>query len=106
MKEIRLKLVNEKGQTDTFTEDRIPMQKLIDCLELQDAFEKNEIETNVDGVMKKIEFVASCFRDERVTAKAILKGLDAREFEDEIENIINVVLGVDEETKKSQTEKP
>lgn len=106
MKELRIDLKNENGETDTFIENEIPMQKLIDCLKLQDQFMQKTIKTNVDGVMKKIEFVASCFKDSRVTAKAILKGLDARQFEEVIEGIIAQVLGQDPESKKSQTEKP
>lgn len=106
MKEIRLELKNEEGQTDTFIQKDIPMQKLVDAVELQDQFEQRKITSNVEGVKKKIEFVASCFKDDRVTAEAILKGLDAREFENVIEGIINIVMGIDPESKKSETEKP
>lgn len=100
MKEIRLELKNEKGQTDTFIQKDIPMQKLIDAVEMQDDFEQQKIKTNVEGVLRKIEFVADCFEDERVTAEALLKGLDARQFEKVIEGIINIVMGVDPESKK------
>lgn len=106
MKEIRLELKNEKGQTDTFIQKNIPMQKLIEAVELQDDFEQRKIKTNVDGVLRKIDFVASCFEDERVTTEAILKGLDARQFEEVIEGVINIVMGIDTESKKSETEKP
>lgn len=105
MKELRINLMDEKGQKNTFVEENVPMQKLIDCLALQDSFEKKKIKSNVEGATRKIEFVASCFKDERVTPEAILKGLDARKFEEVIEGIINQVLGIDPESKKSETEK-
>lgn len=106
MKEIRLELTNDKGQKDTFIQDRIPMQKLLDAVALQDDFEQKRIKSNVEGVQRKIEFVSGCFDDDRVTAEAILKGLDARMFETKINGIINVVMGIDPESKKSETEKP
>lgn len=106
MKEIRLELKNEKGQTDTFIQKNIPMQKLIEAVELQDDFEQRKIKTNVEGVLRKIGFVAGCFEDERVTTEAILQGLDARQFEEVIEGVINIVMGIDTESKKSETEKP
>lgn len=106
MKEIRLELKNEKGQTDTFIQKNIPMQKLIEAVELQDDFEQRKIKTNVEGVLRKIDFVAGCFEDKRVTTEAILKGLDARQFEEVIEGVINIVMGIDAESKKSETEKP
>lgn len=106
MKDLRIDLKNSKGETNTFIETDVPMQKLIDCLTLQDEFENKKIKTNVEGVTKKIEFVASCFKDKRVSAEAIIKGLDARQFEEVIEGIISQVLGQDPEAKKSETEKP
>lgn len=105
MKPIRLDLKNKNGEIDTFVEDTVPMQKLIDALKLQDEFENEKIKTNVDGAMKKIEFVASCFQNSKVTSKRILEGLDAREFEEKIDGIIHTVMGIDEESKKSETEK-
>lgn len=106
MKEIRLELKNDQGQTDTFIQKDIPMQKLVDAVDLQDQFEQGKISSNVEGITKRIELVASFFTDDRVTPEAILKGTDAREFKEVIENTINIVMGIDPETKKSETEKP
>lgn len=98
--EIRIDLVNDKGQKKTYTQTLIPLQKLLDGLDLQEKFEKEEIKSQTEGVKKKVEFVAGCFDDEDVTVDSILKGLDVRQFEEKIDGIINIVMGIDPETKK------
>lgn len=105
-KEIRIDLINNNGEKDTYTQTLLPVQKLIDGLELQEQFETDQIKTESEGVLKKVEFVASCFDDKRVTTESILNGLDVRDFVDKIDGIINIVMGADPEVKKQQTETP
>lgn len=105
-REIRIDLINGKGEKDTYTQTLLPVQKLIDGLELQEQFETDQIKTEAEGVLKKVEFVASVFDDKRVTADSILKGLDVRDFKTNIDGIINIVMGADPDVKKPQTETP
>ncbi|MCZ0717829.1 phage tail assembly chaperone G [Aerococcus kribbianus] len=103
MKELRLELKNEDGQVDTFVQDFIPMKRLLEWYENQSLIEEGEIKPGVDVIVKKIEFVASLFDDERVTPERILSGLDSRQFEEKIHGLINqVVLG---ETDPKETGK-
>lgn len=105
-KEIRIELIDKDGNKNTYIQKDVRTKKIIEALELMDDFENRNIKTNVEGATRKIEFVASCFEDKRVTAEAILEGLPFYEFESTVEGIINTILGVDEEIKKGQAESP
>lgn len=105
-KELRIELLDKDGNKNTYIQKDVRTKKIIEALELMDDFENRKIKTNVEGATRKIEFVASCFEDKRVTPEAILEGLPFYEFESTIERIINIILGVDEEVKKEQMENP
>lgn len=101
-KPLELTLIDSEGNKNHFKQERVPMRKMIEALQLQDEFEMGLIQTNVDGVTKKLEFVAGCFDDSRVTAESIIDGLDAREFKSKIQNIISNVMGMDDADPKEQ----
>lgn len=105
-KELRLELIDKEGNTNTYIEKDVRTKKIIEALEIMDDIHQGRIKTNVDVVLRKIEFVASCFKDKRVTAEAILEGLPFEEFENSVQGIIDTILGVDEEVKKGQAESP
>lgn len=105
-KELRIELIDKDGNTNTFIEKDVRTKKIIEALELMDDFNQRKIKSNVEGATRKIEFVASCFDDQRVTPEAIIEGLPFYEFEATIEGIINTILGVDEDIKKEQAESP
>lgn len=102
-KEIRLDLKDEKGNTNTFIQKEIPMRKLFEWMEIEKAIEEGEIKQGLDVIVKKVEFVAGLFDDERVTPEALLDGLDARDFQEAIQQKIWVVLGIDLDPKKEET---
>lgn len=103
-KEIRLELLDEDENKNTFIQKNIRTKKIIEALQLMDDFAAGRIKTNVEGATRKIELVASCFDDKRVTPEAILEGLPIDQFEEKVEGIINILLGVDEDIKKELTE--
>lgn len=105
-KELRIDLIDKEGNTNTFIQKDVRTKKIIEALEMMDDFTNQKIKSNVEGATRKIEFVAGCFEDKRVTAEAILEGLPFYEFESTIEGIIDTILGVDEEIKKEQAESP
>lgn len=105
-KELRIELLDKDGNKNTFIQKDVRTKKIIEALELMDDFSTRKIASNVEGATRKIEFVAGCFEDKRVSAEAILEGLPFYEFESTIDGIIDTILGVDEEIKKEQTESP
>lgn len=105
-KEIRIELLDKDGNTNIYVQKDVRTKKILEALELMDDFTARKIKTNVEGAQRKIEFVAGCFDDDRVTANAILEGLPFYKFESTIEGIIDTILGVDEEIKKEQAESP
>lgn len=105
-KEIRIELIDKDGNRNTYIQKDVRTKKIIEALELMDDFDSRKIKTNVEGARRKIELVASCFDDERVTPEAILEGLPIYDFEASVEGIIEILLGVDEEVKKGQAESP
>lgn len=104
--EIRIELFDKDGNKNTYIQKDVRTKKIIEALELMDDFATKKITSSVEGATRKIELVAGCFDDERVTAEAILEGLPIQDFESTIEGIINILLGVDEEIKKEQAESP
>lgn len=103
-KEIRIELLDKDGNKNTYIQKDIRTKKIIEALELMDDFQRKKIKTNVEGATRKIELVAGCFDDPRVTPEAILEGLPIQDFESTVEGIINVLLGVDADIKKEQME--
>lgn len=101
-KELRLELKDEKGNINTFIQKSIPMRKLFEWMEIEKAIEEGEIKQGLDVIVKKVEFVAGLFDDERVTPEALLDGLDARDFQEAIQQKIWVVLGIDLDPKKEE----
>lgn len=101
-KELRLELKDEKGNINTFIQKSIPMRKLFDWMEIEKAIEEGEIKQGLDVIVKKVEFVAGLFDDERVTPEALLDGLDARDFQEAIQQKIWAVLGVEPDPKKEE----
>lgn len=99
-KELRIELIDKDGNTNTYIEKDVRTKKIIEALEIMDDINQGKVKTNVEVVIRKIEFVAGCFEDNRVTAEAILDGLPFYEFETTIQGIIDTILGVDEEVKK------
>ncbi|MFV8805903.1 phage tail assembly chaperone G [Aerococcus urinaeequi] len=102
-KELRLELKDKKGNINTFIQKDIPMRKLFEWMEIEKAIEEGEIKQGLDVIVKKVEFVAGLFDDERVTPEALLDGLDARDFQEAIQQKIWVVLGIDLDPKKEET---
>ena len=79
------------------------MRKLFEWMEIEKAIEEGEIKPGLEVMVKKVEFVADLFDDERVTPEALLDGLDARDFQEAIQQKIWVVLGIDLDPKKEET---
>lgn len=93
MKEIRLDLMDSEGNTNTYTQKRVPLKKIIEYLELENK-NKETPPTSSEVVTQQVEFLADLFDDTRVTPEAIFEGLDAREFESAVRDTIFEAVGI------------
>lgn len=89
--------LHEKGGDVTYRQNHITGQKYLDFWSLQEKIEKESLD-NAEVIALRIDYIASLFPDEKLTAEQVLRGLDPWELDKTISRLIGVVLGNDEET--------
>ncbi|MFC4652635.1 phage tail assembly chaperone G [Lactococcus nasutitermitis] len=96
--------LHEKGGDNTYKQNHVSGQKYLDLWTMQEAIEKNiDTYSRVQILEKQIEYIASLFADDKLTAKQILQGTDPWELVPTINRLVNAVLGTEEkDTKKEQ----
>lgn len=104
MKKIRIELTDKDGKTNIYEQKNIPLKKMLEWYQIEDAIQKGEIKPGIEILEQKIKFVADLFDDERVTYEAILEGLDAREFEQSIQQLILKAMGIELENDEEGKE--
>lgn len=82
------------GKLEHIEETFIPFRKHIEMLEMNKKIEEQEV-LESDWLLEKASFIASLFRDERVTQDTVLDGLPADDANEKMEEIIAQMLGVD-----------
>ncbi len=102
MKELKIDLKNEKGETNHYVETFVPSMKVLELMELNVKISKNELDY-AQSLQSKVDFVASVFSDPRVTSDAILDGLPSWELNPKIDELADQIMGLEElETKKGK----
>lgn len=82
------------GKSEHIEEKFVPFRKHIEMLEMNaEVVEGNT--TDLEWKLKKTEFIASLFSDERVTKESVLDGLSADNADEVMEMIIAEMLGYD-----------
>lgn len=103
MKPLKITLRDKNGETQTYTQNFVPLQKTLDAADLNDR--ASDYNTEVEWITAKLEYVAGLFDAKEVTAKAILQGIDAREGLTVVDRLINEVMGLTDpnsETPKAE----
>ncbi|MGV8956329.1 phage tail assembly chaperone G [Lactococcus lactis] len=67
--------LHEKGGDVTYKQNHVSGQKFLDYLELEAELEQGTL-TVVQAIEKRLEYVASLFSDDGLTAQQIIEGLD------------------------------
>ncbi|KRO17415.1 phage tail assembly chaperone G [Lacticaseibacillus saniviri] len=93
-KKLELKLRQKNGRLKTYTQDFIPIQKLIEAADLNDHI--LDYKNQVEWIKAKVTFVASVFDDPEVTPEALLAGVEARDALEVIDGTINEVMGLND----------
>lgn len=98
---LELTLFDKDGNPVTYSQDRVPGQKLLDYWEMMTDIEENIGQYSLpDIVGKKAEFVANLFDHKNVTGEAIITGLNAWNLIETIESIINKATGIEGDDPK------
>lgn len=88
---IRLELRNEKGKKEVHEQDFVSGRKVREVLEMMDQFASGEVNTEVEALDKKVNFVSSLFVD--VTTDDIYDGLEGPQLLKTLDEVIDQVLG-------------
>ena len=88
---LRLELRNEKGQKVVHEQDFVSGRKVREVLEMMDQFASGEVNTEVEALDKKVNFVSSLFAD--VTTDDIYDGLEGPQLLKTLDEVIDQVLG-------------
>lgn len=92
-KKLQIELNTAEGKTEKFTTNGLSVRQTFDFYKLQDEIVKKaqsgEGVTVVEGLQKRIEFLASLF--EGVTEDMIIDGFEPDIFEDEWNRIMKVI---------------
>ncbi|MDE3295911.1 phage tail assembly chaperone G [Lacticaseibacillus rhamnosus] len=102
MESLKIKLRQKDGKIKTYEQQFVPLQKLIDAADLNDH--ASEYKTQVEWIEAKLKYVAGLFDDREVTAEAMLKGIDARESLQVVDDLINQVMGLSDPNSETANE--
>ncbi|MEY8515180.1 MULTISPECIES: phage tail assembly chaperone G [Lactococcus] len=93
--------LHEKGGDVTYKQNHVSGQKFLDYLELEAELEQGHL-TVVQAIEKRLEYVASLFSDEGLTAQQIIEGLDPWEVSTTLGKITDTILGIEETGEKKE----
>ncbi|NHI70441.1 phage tail assembly chaperone G [Lactococcus garvieae] len=101
----KLKLTLHKPSGDViYEESHVSGQKYLDYWNMQVDFEQNQGNYMIaDIIEKRLEFTASLFKNEEVTAQAILEGTAPWDLVKVLNRIEQIIIGAEEtDSKKEQ----
>lgn len=93
--------LHEKGGDVTYKQNHVSGQKFLDYLELEIELEQGTL-TVVQAIEKRLEYVASLFSDDGLTAQQIIEGLDPWEVSTTLGKITDTILGIEETGEKKE----
>lgn len=101
MAKITLRLKGKNGYEKVVEEHYISGQKFLDYLVFLEEMDKLRATASpVEFFTKKVEFLASLFTSEKVTAKEIIKGLNSWELVETVDRLIEEAMGAKGEDPK------
>ncbi|PCR98993.1 phage tail assembly chaperone G [Lactococcus fujiensis] len=99
--------LHEVGGDVVYTEHHVSGQKYLDLINMLVGFEKNsEKLSSAEVIQQRLEYTASLFKDEAVTAEKILVGTDPWDLIPMLDRLQRVILGADENDSKKAQELP
>ena len=93
--------LHEKGGDVTYKQNHVSGQKFLDYLELEIELEQGTL-TVVQAIEKRLEYLASLFSDDGLTAQQIIEGLDPWEVSTTLGKITDTILGIEETGEKKE----
>ncbi|MFT8392538.1 MAG: hypothetical protein ABF624_00845 [Liquorilactobacillus ghanensis] len=105
MAKIAIKLRDKNGKIKTYEQMWVPTRKLLEAMEITSDNYPNIIDMN----HKQVDFIASLFDQEEVTADAIMDGVAAWKFNEFVDGVLDQLMGIDPNSQKeeeSQETKP
>ncbi|MGV8956928.1 phage tail assembly chaperone G [Lactococcus lactis] len=93
--------LHEKGGDVTYKQNHVSGQKFLDYLELEAELEQGTL-TVVQAIEKRLEYVASLFSDDGLTAQQIIEGLDPWEVSTTLGKITDIILGIEGTGEKKE----
>lgn len=100
----KLKIILHSKPGVTFEEEHVSGQKYLDFWTMKADLEENQDKYSVvDIIKKRLDFTASLFSSDEITAEAILGGTNPWDLMPLLNSIENIILGEDDnESKKEQ----
>lgn len=94
MAKLELTLHGKDGYQKVVKEDYVSGQKLLDYLKMLEEVQKKGAKmTPIDFIVKKVEFLASLFTAEKVTAEDILTGVPSWELVSVVDDLLDKAMG-------------
>lgn len=100
MAKLQITLHENNGDV-TYKQNHVSGQRYLDFWVLQEKIEKEQL-SNVEAIELRLEYIASLFPDDDLTAEQILQGLDPWEIEETVLRLNNAVLGIEESDEKKE----
>ncbi len=100
MAKLQITLHENNGDV-TYKQNHVSGQRYLDFWVLQEKIEKEQL-SNVEAIELRLEYIASLFPDDGLTAEQILQGLDPWEIEETVLRLNNAVLGIEESDEKKE----
>lgn len=101
MSKLKINLHTKPGVT--FEEEHVSGQKYLDFWTMKADLEENQDKYSVvDIIEKRLEFTASLFSSDEITAESILSGTNPWDLMPLLNNIENIIIGVDENDSKKE----